>query len=59
MPLFSVCLHFLRYRRYCEKKYGYCKIFSRVREICFYEYNKFENLIVISDTEYLHITSSE
>ena len=59
MSLFSVCLHFLRCRRSCEKKYGYCKVCSRVRENCFYDYNKFENLIVTSDTEYLHITSSE
>ena len=57
MSLFSVCLHFLRCRRSCEKKYGYCKICSRVRENCFYDYNKFKNLIVTSDTEYLHINS--
>ena len=25
----------------------------------FYDYNKFENLIATSETEYLHITSSE
>ena len=27
MSLFSVCLHF---RRSCEKKQGYCKVYSRV-----------------------------
>ena len=59
MSLFSVCLHFLRCRRSCENKYGYCKVCSSVRENCFYDYNKFGNLIVTSDTEYLHITSSE
>ena len=59
MSLFSVRLHFLRCRRSCENKYGYCKVCSRVRENCFYDYDKFENLILTSDTEYLHITSSE
>ena len=35
MSLFSVCLHFLRCRRSCEKKADYCKFCSRVRENCF------------------------
>ena len=55
LSLFSVCLHFLRCRRSCEKNMA----ITKVRENCFYDYNKFENLIVTSDTEYLHITSSE
>ena len=59
MSLFSVCLHFLRCRRSCEKKHAYCKVCSRVRENCFYDYKKIENLIVTSDTEYLHLTSSD
>ena len=59
MSLFSVCLHFSRCRRSCEKRHGYCKVCSRVRENCFYDYKNFENLIMTSsDTEYLHITSS-
>ena len=41
MSLFSVCLHFLRCWRSCEKKSGYCKLCSRVRENTFYEYNAF------------------
>ena len=58
MSLFSVCLHFLRYRRSFEKIYGYCKLCSRVRENCSYDYHKFEKLIVTSDsdTDYLPIT---
>ena len=47
MSLFSVCLHFLRCKRSCEKKSGYCKVCSRVSKNCFYDY------------EYLHITSSD
>ena len=46
MSLFSVCLHFLRCRRSCEKKSGYCKMCSRVRENTFYDYNAFLSLKV-------------
>ena len=46
MSLFSVCLHFLRRRKSCEKKIGHCKICSRIRENTFYEYYAFLNLIV-------------
>ena len=42
-----------------KKKHAYCKVCSRVRENCFYDYKKIENLIVTSDTEYLHLTSSD
>ena len=59
MSLFSVCLHYLRCRRSCEKKQGYCKVCSRVRENCYYDHDKFSNLIVHSDfDDYLHISSS-
>ena len=51
MSLFSVCLHFLRCRRSCEKKAGYYKFCSRVRENCFYDLDKFSNLIVRSDVD--------
>ena len=55
ISLFSVCLHF---RRSCEKKQGYCKVYSRVRENCYYDHNKFSNLIVYSDVDYyFHISS--
>ena len=60
MPLFSVYFHFLRCRRSCERKLGYCKVCSGVRENTFYEYNAFLNLIVHSTTgDYLNISSSE
>ena len=60
MSLFSVCFHFLRCRRSCEKILGCCKVCSRVRENTFYEYNVFLNLIVDSTTDdYLNISSSE
>ena len=60
MPLFSVYFHFLRCRRSCERKLGYCKVCSGVRENTFYEYNAFLNLIVDSTTgDYLNISSSE
>ena len=32
MSLFSICLHFLRCVRYCDKQKGYCQLCSRVRE---------------------------
>ena len=35
MSLFSVFLHFVRCRRSCEKKQGYCKVCSRVIENCY------------------------
>ena len=60
MPLFSVYFHFLRCRRSCERKLGYCKVCSGVRENTFYEYNAFLNLIVDSTTgDYLNISGSE
>ena len=58
--LFSVCLHFLRCRRSCEKLSAYCKMCSKVRENTFYEYNAFLSLKVRSNTEdYLNISSLE
>ena len=60
MSLSSVCLHFLRCRRSCEKKLVYCKVCSRVKENNFYECNAFLNLIKDSTTdEFLNISSSE
>ena len=58
MSLLSVCLHFLRCRRSCEKKSDFCKVCSRVRENTFYEYNAFLNLKLDVD-DYLNINSSE
>ena len=60
MSLSSVCLHFLRCRRSCEKKLGYCKVCSSVKENNFYECNAFLNLIIDSTTDnFLNISSSE
>ena len=60
MQLFSVCLHFLRCRRSCEKLSGFCQICLRVRENTFYEYNAFLSLKVSSNTDdYLNVSSSE
>ena len=59
MSLFSVCLHFLRCRRSCDKKSGYCKMCSRVRENTFYDYNAFLSLKVSRMGDYLDISSSE
>ena len=43
-----------------KKKHGYCKVCSRVRGNCFYEHNKFSNLMVHSDVDdYLHISSTD
>ena len=59
MSLFSVCLHFLRCQRSCEKKSGYSKMCSRVRENNFYDYNAFLSLKVSYMDDYLDISSSE
>ena len=59
MSLFSVCLHFLRCQRSYEKKSGYCKMSSRVRENTFYDYNAFLSLKVSRMGDYLDISSSE
>ena len=59
MSLFSVCLHFLRCRRSCDKKSGYCKMCSRVRKNTFYDYNAFLSLKVSRKDDYLDIGSSE
>ena len=59
MSLLSVGLHFLRCRRSCEKKSGYCKMCSRVRENTFYDYNAFLSLKVSHMDDYLNINSSE
>ena len=43
-----------------KKKAGYYKICSRVRENCFYDLDKFSNLIVPSDVDdFLNICSAE
>ena len=60
MSLFSVCLYFLRCRKSCEKKFGYCKLCSRVRENTFYEYNALLGFKVSSDADdYLSVSSSK
>ena len=59
MSLFSVCLHFSRCQRSCEKKSGYCKMCSRVRENTFYNYNAFLSLKASRMDDYLDISSSE
>ena len=46
LSLFSVCLLFLTCRRSCERKAGYCKGCSRVRENCFFNLDKFQDLVV-------------
>ena len=37
MSLFSICLHFLRCTRSCDKKSNYCRVYSRVCEKIFLE----------------------
>ena len=46
LSLFSVCLHFLTCIRSCEKKAGYCRYCSRVRDNNFFDLDKFQDLIV-------------
>ena len=59
MSLFSVCLHFLRYRRFCDRKANYCKICSRVHDNDFYDFDKFSNKPLLSFPSYLDIQSEE
>ena len=42
LPLFSVCLHFLRCVRSCDIKSNYCRSCSRVCGKTFYECNAFQ-----------------
>ena len=58
MSLFSVCLHFLRCRRSCEKSLVTVKCVRESGKTLFYEYNAFLSLNVGSD-DYLNISSSE
>ena len=59
MSLFSVCLHFLRCRRSCDRKGNYCKICSRVRDNDFYNIDKYSNVTLLSYPSYLDILSEE
>ena len=59
MSLFSICLHFLRCTRSCDKKSNYCRVCSRVRENFFLECNAFSNLCVCSVGSYLDCSSSD
>ena len=59
MSLFSVCLHFLRCRRSCERKANYCKISSRVRDNDYFHVDKFSNVNLTSFPSYLDILSDE
>lgn len=59
LSLFSVCLHMLRCYRSCDKRAGYCKACSRVRDFPFCEGNAFSNLrVVFSHSEVLSLTSN-
>ena len=55
MSLFSICLHFLRCVRSCEKKPNYCRLCSRVCEKCFMECNAFSSLPVCAYGTYLFL----
>ena len=59
LSLFSVCLHMLRCYRSCDKRAGYCKACSRVRDFPFCEGNAFSNLrVVFSHSEVFSLTSN-
>ena len=59
MSLFSVCLHFLRCRRSCDRKVNYCKICSRVRGNDFYDIDKFSNVTLLSFPSHLDVQIEE
>ena len=58
MSLFSICLHFLRCTRSCDKKSSYCRVCSRVRENFFFECNAFLNLCLCVYGTYLNMNNS-
>ena len=53
MSLFSICLHFLRCVRSCDKQKGYYQLCSGVREKFFMECNAFQSLCLTSYGTYL------
>ena len=57
MSLFSICLHFLRCTRSCDKKSYYCCLCYRVRENLFFERNTFSKLRVCPYGSYLDMKS--
>ena len=59
LSLFSICLHFLRCVRRCDKKSNYCRSCSRVWEKKNYECNAFANLRVCLFESYLDIKTSD
>ena len=60
LSLFSVCLHFLKCQRSCEKNHaGYCRLCLRVRDNNFFQYNAFLSVKVSDMDGYLGISYSE
>ena len=57
MSLFSICLHFLRCTRSCDKKSYYCLLCSRVHENLFFECNAVSKLRVCPYGSYLDMKS--
>ena len=57
MSLFSICLHFLRCVRSCDKRKGYCQLCSRVRENLFMQCNAFQNLCLTSYGTYFGLVN--
>ena len=61
LSLFSICLHFLRCFKSCEKVWcapAHCKICSRVRYYDFLECNASGNLMISFSSEILDLTSN-
>ena len=58
LPLFSICLHFLRCVRSCDKQKGYCHVCSRVRENFFMECNVFQSLSLTSHGTFLGLDNN-
>ena len=61
LSLFSICLHFLRCFKSCEKVWcvpACCKIWSRVRYYDFLECNAYGNWMISFSSEMLDLTSN-
>ena len=58
LSLFSICLHFLRCVRSCDKQNGYFHVCSRVREKNFMECNVFQSLPLTSHGTFLGLDNN-
>ena len=52
LSLLSICLNFSTCQRSCEKKAGYCKKCSRVKGNCYFDLDKFQDIVACRGSHY-------